>query len=684
MSFINSLYLFALIGAALPILIHLIRKMRAKKVKFSSLLFLKATPKELIKKRRLRDLILLIIRTLALALLAFAFARPFISEDRIPFMDEQEYKSVVILVDNSFSVRFDDNFERIKAAAQEALDDAEDRDEYAVVIFNDEAQQVTSLSADIASHRNILENVLKPSYRPTNFYKPVKLAEEILKSAEHRDRRIVFISDFQNIGWTSQFENWNLDPNLTFIPVKIAPELPENSFVFDFNLKKSRFGRENIVEYKAAVRDNSAEKMISDLELWLNDKQLDSQNIQDVQQNQAYFQQREVSEGSYQGFIATEEDKLPMDNKYYFSFDIEPLKSLICIDNGASETFPDIFFFENVFDLGDESLFSFTRGARSDLTRTRLMAHQVMFLPDPRSLAAEQINAITRFVADGGSLIISFGNNFDSDLSAMLLRELNIGRVDRAIECLRENATEAIVGEVDLKHPVFSVFARSGTGEIFLPKFRKYVKVLPDSASKVLGWYDTGDPFLIERQYENGSVMVYTSSFSTSWCDFPIHEVYVPFLYQIAQYASAGEGDRRKYLVGMPVRLSGDAGDEWGISAPGDKEFKVPIDESGFGFFRETEEPGNYIAVSGDKRIAFSVNLDIQESDLETRDVEEAVAAIADLSEEAQLERHAALSVDVEEQEKEQKMWRYIIGFILLLFAFETWLANRKAQFTSV
>ena len=101
MSFINTFFLFAISAALLPVLFHFVRKMKAKKVPFGSLMFLKATPKELIKKRRLRDLLLMALRAAIFGLLAFAFARPFIPKDRIPFLAQRQDQSVVILIDRS-------------------------------------------------------------------------------------------------------------------------------------------------------------------------------------------------------------------------------------------------------------------------------------------------------------------------------------------------------------------------------------------------------------------------------------------------------------------------------------------------------------------------------------------------------------------------------------------------------
>ena len=45
-----------------------------------------------------------------------------------------------------------------------------------------------------------------------------------MKNARHQSRQIVLISDLQSNGWSAQFENWDIDQSIDFIPVKIAQE----------------------------------------------------------------------------------------------------------------------------------------------------------------------------------------------------------------------------------------------------------------------------------------------------------------------------------------------------------------------------------------------------------------------------------------------------------------------------
>ena len=80
MSFLTPAFLFGALALALPVVFHLIRSSTRDRLPFSSLQFLQPTPPRLTKRSRLEDLLLLLLRCLALALLALGFARPFLKQ----------------------------------------------------------------------------------------------------------------------------------------------------------------------------------------------------------------------------------------------------------------------------------------------------------------------------------------------------------------------------------------------------------------------------------------------------------------------------------------------------------------------------------------------------------------------------------------------------------------------------
>src|ERR1035437_823298 len=102
MQFVYPNFLFALFAVSIPIIIHLFNFRRFKKVYFSDIRFLKEVKQQTQNRNRLRHLLILLARILAVSFLVFAFPQPF-----IPTKNKNatvEIQAVSIYVDNSFSM----------------------------------------------------------------------------------------------------------------------------------------------------------------------------------------------------------------------------------------------------------------------------------------------------------------------------------------------------------------------------------------------------------------------------------------------------------------------------------------------------------------------------------------------------------------------------------------------------
>src|SRR5438445_9579193 len=105
MGFLAPLYLAGLAALSVPLVLHLIRRTPRGRQEFSSLMFLLPSPPRLTRRSRLDQIILLLMRLAALALLAFAFARPFLREAATLALEDLPARRVAILVDTSASMR---------------------------------------------------------------------------------------------------------------------------------------------------------------------------------------------------------------------------------------------------------------------------------------------------------------------------------------------------------------------------------------------------------------------------------------------------------------------------------------------------------------------------------------------------------------------------------------------------
>ena len=670
MSFVNTLFLYATGAALLPVLYHFVRKTQARKVPFSSLMLLKDRQEELIKRRRLRDLLLMMLRVCILALLALAFARPFLPQDQMPLATSPESQSVVLLIDNSYSMQYGDVFEAARRTALQRLDEAGPNDEFAVVAFSDEVQQLTSLDGNVEVHRSVVENELQPSNRSTNFYQSLRTAEEILQDARHENRQIVLISDLQQHGWTNALQDWKMEGGITFEPLGVAPESIENAYVEAFSLQKRQEGKMTRLRYDARVAAQGARAERSKAVRLSIDGAAVGQQAVTGASGRVTFQSETDEQRVYQGELTVDDEVFSIDNAFYVTYPVGGRPSLLGVGDPAAGG-SDAFFLQKAFDVGEAARFDFEAASR--LPAGRLETYDGIFLTGSASLEAAQREALLQYVRAGGTVIVALGG--EQEEAADLVQGLGVGQLQEAVTNLSQ---EAIIGEVDMRHPVFEVFKRPDGGDvIWRPAFRRYQRVQPHAEAQVVGRFDTGDPLLIERSHGAGSILAYTSTFGTRWTDFPLHASFVPFLYQLAAYATTEAERQRQFRVGDAVPLKGQPGDTWDVRTPDDEQYKVEISEAGTGFFRNTDTPGHYRAVHDREAFDFSVNVDAQESQLQFRDQEEAYAAVAHAAASEEPLTAGPTVASAQEAEKEQKFWWYLMLGVVGLFVLETLLANR-------
>src|ERR1700693_3207780 len=110
MSFLNPYLLFGSLALAIPVLIHLVRKEKSEIIPFSSLMFLLRVPKSSIRQQKIKNLLLMALRLLLLALLVGAFARPYITQPTAQATGGASIRNIVLLLDNSYSMRYGDTF----------------------------------------------------------------------------------------------------------------------------------------------------------------------------------------------------------------------------------------------------------------------------------------------------------------------------------------------------------------------------------------------------------------------------------------------------------------------------------------------------------------------------------------------------------------------------------------------
>src|SRR5665213_2356065 len=121
MGFLAPWFLAGALAVGLPVFVHLLRRQTTEPRPVSSLMFFERGTQSSTRHRRLRHLLLFALRTLAVLLLALAFARPYFKHKMVLASD----KLLLVAVDDSFSMNAKDGggtkLDEAKKAAIAAL-----------------------------------------------------------------------------------------------------------------------------------------------------------------------------------------------------------------------------------------------------------------------------------------------------------------------------------------------------------------------------------------------------------------------------------------------------------------------------------------------------------------------------------------------------------------------------------
>src|SRR5205823_988916 len=201
MSFLTPLFLLGLAALAIPVLVHLIQRERKRVVEFPSLMFLRRIPYQSVRRRRIRNWLLLALRAAALALIVAAFARPFIRQGPLAAAAVAGAREVVVLLDRSASMGWGDHWQRARTAARLAIDDLAPDDRATLVLFASNAEEHVRATTDRARIKAAVE-ATRVGSGATRYGPALKLAQSILGRSSLARREAILISDFQKTGWT--------------------------------------------------------------------------------------------------------------------------------------------------------------------------------------------------------------------------------------------------------------------------------------------------------------------------------------------------------------------------------------------------------------------------------------------------------------------------------------------------
>jgi len=695
MNFLAPWFLLGGLAIAGPIVFHLIRRAARERMPFSSLMFLRPAAPKVTKRSKLEHFWLLLLRCLALLLLATGFARPFLVKDVTLPTAASEVRQIVLLVDTSASMRREGVWNKARSVAESYLDKANPADQVAVMTFDRQPRTLVSFAewsswavdqrAGFARQRLAAVN---PGWMGTQLGLALTSAAEQMmndsvtdKSIEHRE--VILISDLQEGAKLDGLQGHDWPTGVKVTVERVEPSRKGNAGLEILAAAKDKSGGQDSIHVRVAnARDSVREKFQLS---WITENGAAGQSMEIyLPPGQARtFTAPKLAAGKTSAQMKLGGDEDSFDNVSYY---VAPEYDRTSIAWFGTESVNDPeklrYYIERVF-AGPGQPVEIVRPYTNSAFSAEMLGRSAFAIIADK-LTPEEIAPVHDWLASGKSALLVLT---DAQMAPTLA---GLGGIPEPQVTEVTNGF-ALFGEVDFSHPLFAPFADPRYSDFTHVHFWKHRRweVPSGAAAHVLAKFDDGSPALVQLTVGKGNLLVLSSGWNPTDSQFAVSSKFPPLMQRMLDWSGADSVERFQFLTGDAIPSANTAafaggtvavpGVEW--QKPGGKKIMLPAGAP----FTETDLPGIYTATVAGKQRRYAVNLSVDEArtaaiapdELARLGVPLRLTADLPVAQAQAIKRHLQQA----ELENQQKLWRWLIAGVLAVTLGEIvlggWLARR-------
>lgn len=699
MTFLNALMLFGLVAVAVPLIIHLFHRRRVSIVDFSSVIFIRDHHLQRSRALRLRELLLLLLRTLIVLLLVLAFARPVVEGLAGVLMGGSLAQRTVfaIVLDNSYSMgagRYGDTpFTAARAEADRILDTMRPGDEGLLILTAAPPGVFPAVpTARMETLRARLSEV-EASERPGDVAGALRLARQKLAGTVSANKGIYLLSDLQRSDWGSLAESEPMAPTESPAAIYLfAYEAGnvDNASIDGISVSEGLLIRNQPEQFVATYTDRTDRTgRAREIRLVMNGETRDSRQVTAVAGGTGSVQFNVVidTSGRYSGYVELDEDDVAADNRRYFTLNVPDAFGVTAVGRTESR-----YFIEQVLKPSGGLVTPVDlRTASADVLNSDLYETGVLIVEGGVELTPARLSSLQRYVSSGGGVLVFLGEGLDpagyghgfftgvfgcsiTDRRGIPGRKTSFHRLD----------------QVDFEHPVFRFEGRSSeslsTGAV-----RFYASYAVDAGidARVIARFADGTPAILEGRSGSGRALLIASDVNTEWSDLALRSAFVPFMHRGVRYlhpsVTMAEGG---YLAGNPIAqplIRFPANTDLYLEYPSGRTETVNsrIGRNGITVeVPDTGQPGVYTLRDGDAVVqTFAVNPDTRESDLARFTPAQAAGFFGDGAHVVLMDPDGAGSVSGDETfgaGGRYEIWSTLIVLVMAIMLAEYWLSSSR------
>ena len=707
MTFLNPLILLGVLGISLPILAHLINRQQIRRTDWAAMQFLNRSVRVRSRQIRLRDILLLLLRCLALLLLVFALARPAsVQKEGRSLLGEQR-AGVIIAVDGSFSMahgdekatRFERAIEKVKLIGGQVTRGAP----VSLVLLGGEHRVVLrNVAYDADRFAEVLAE-LKPGPEVMDVNGIPQRLESLVQDMDAPQKEVYLITDTQTRDWgdvsVPTFDAIRSLSEIAAVFLIPVTGSDDNLAVTGLDLVSGTLRNGAVARYRATVH-NFGKNPAADVEVRcrVEGVQIDSKRIAVIPPGTSQtlslfvpFYNAGPTRITAEITPETTGDKLAVDNVRHVVAVVRDTVAVLCIDGsgGAVSQLAMAGLLARAGDVSDED-----EGYQVDTVQWPSMpqkpfdAYDVVILADVPEITQQQSKALLDFVRQGNGLVWFAGENVKvsqwnqvSDHGGRALLPTKLGSVVDASDDLGVGKPLAATLP---DHAICRPLRSLPEDLLNETRFLKRIQVeLGNTSVPVLSLAGTHAPLLLEHSLGRGHVCMFTTSADTVWNNMALTPVFPMLLQQVVTYMVGREFEQPR-IVGDSLSLfyvdQPDASDAV-FDTPSKKTLTVPVSEHRnqyLAMLEKSEESGFYTARVSVQApgMPVAVNVDTRESDVACMDQEELRESLQGTAVTVSVDE-ADLMADINVARTGRSYWRLFMIVALCLLVAESLFADR-------
>jgi hypothetical protein len=660
MKFLHPNFLWALLFIAVPLIIHLFYFRRYKRVLFSNTKFLTEIKEEQATKNKLKHLLVLFARMLAVLFLVLAFAQPFIPSNK---SNDSGEKLISIYLDNSFSMQTEGTgyllFEEAKTSAQKIIEAYADNNKFHVLSNDFEAKHQRIVSKSEAL--NLLSEI-RVSAASQN--KAMVFEKQQIATKKFEGNKIFYqLSDFQKHNGLLE-EDEEVQMNLISFEATALRNVSIDEVWF--NAPVQLLGQNKKVLVK--ISNQSDEEQNGSYQLSLNGVAKSIGNYS-IRANDYIIDtlQFTVNQDAWnKGKVSINDYPLTFDDNFYFTFFVEKALEVYCIYEGNGEKFPRAVFNGN-------TQVNYSSSSAGNVDFKKIEAQHLVVLSNLKNIPSGLSDALQTYVDLGGQVFV-IPNNEASMLSYnQFLSGMSVGTF------VQKSKDKRTVAQLNLQHELVSDIFDELPTNIDLPLVNEYfVLNRTPSQSGIMSFAD-GSNYLSSSTFGNGHIYILSSAIEPAYTNLSQQAIFAPITYKMAILGANGarssfviESNTNIILQELPknseslLRLKRDEVEIIPQKSiyNGRVNLSLPGDQLQAGYYEVSADEEAYKA-------EIALNFDRKESDLSFYDLNELKDFFANSSITVLANNMAAISENVKQLEDGRSFWKLCIILALVFLAIE-------------